>query len=228
MRHSLVAILVSSLVIAACGGDSSPSSPSSPSTPSAPTPPVQQNRAPVINTLNFAPGFGIAGLTQFSYNASASDPDGDAVTYSWDIAGNAASGPNGTMTFANGGDATVRVTATDSKGATASDSRTFVVGSMAGSWRVTTGMLIGATFNLTQSPTGLVTGTFSLPGIGNGNTDPAQPGRIDGNGTLTMRVKVAPYTDFNMNGTMENSGRRVNGSLQGSGFTGQPFTLTKQ
>jgi hypothetical protein len=227
VRNTSLVLVVSSLVLAGCGGSKS-SSPTTPSSPATPTPPVQQNRAPVIGSMNFAPGFGIAGLTQFSFNASASDPDGDAITYAWDVAGNAASGTNGTITFSNGGDGIAKVTVTDSKGLSASDTRTFVVGSMNGVWRVTTGQLIGATFNLTQSATGLVTGTFSLPGIGNGNTDPAQPGRIDGNANLTMRVKVAPFTDFNMTGTMASSGRTVSGSLQGSGFSGQPFTLTKQ
>jgi hypothetical protein len=39
---------------------------------------------------------------------------------------------------------------------------------------------------------------------------------------------VAPFSDFNMTGTMDATGRTVSGSLQGSGFTGQPFTMTKQ
>ena len=46
--------------------------------------------------------------------------------------------------------------------------------------------------------------------------------------SLTMRVKLAPFTDFTMNGTMDSTGRRVNGNLQGSGFTGESFTMTKQ
>jgi len=40
-------------------------------------------------------------------------------------------------------------------------------------------------------------------------------------------VKIGPFTDFNMNGTMDASGRIVSGNLQGSGFTGQPFTMQK-
>ena len=98
---------------------------------------------------------------------------------------------------------------------------------MTGVWTVTSGLLIGATYNLTQGATGLVSGSFVLPGIGNGNTDPAQPGRIDANGAVTMRIKVAPFTDFNMTGTMDTTGRRVTGNLQGSGFTGEPFTMVK-
>src|SRR5262245_30071531 len=223
----LFVCLTLSVIIAACGGGgSSPSTPTVPTTPTTPTTP--SNRAPVINSMNFAPGFGIAGLTRFSFNASASDPDGDAISYAWDVAGNPFSGTNGEVTFINGFNGIARVTVTDSKGATATDTRSFVVGSMSGNWLVNSGPLVGATFNLSQSASGLVSGGFSLPGIGSGNTDPAQPGRIYAGAQLTMRVKIGPFTDFNMTGTMDATGTRVSGSLQGSGFTGQPFTMTKQ
>jgi hypothetical protein len=224
-RKALVLASALSLFIAACGGGSTPAAPTTPTTPSSPTTPA--NRAPAINSLNFSPAFGIAGLTQFSFNASASDPDGDAVGYTWDVAGNAFTGTSGTITFSSGGNGTARVTVSDSKGATASDSRTFVVGTMSGSWLVTTGPLVGASFTLTQSSTGLVTGSFSLPGIGSGNTDPAQPGRITSAAALTMRVKIGPFTDFNMSGTLDSTGRVVSGTLQGSGFSGQPFSMQK-
>jgi hypothetical protein len=177
--------------------------------------------------MNFSPTFGIVGLTLYSFNASASDPDGDAVTYAWDVAGNTSSGTNGTITFSTGGSGTARVTVTDGKGGTATDTRTFVVGTMSGAWTVTSGPLVGATFNLTQTTTGVVSGSFSLPGIGTGNTDPAQPGRMTAAAQLTMRVKVGSFTDFNMSGTMDATGRTVSGTLQGSGFSGQPFTMVK-
>lgn len=220
-------VILSTTLAAACGGGSSSNNNSggTPTTPTTPTTP--QNRAPVINSMSITP-FGIGALSTFTYSASASDPDGDPVSYAWDLAGNPASGSSGTMLFtAAGGSGTARLTVTDGRGGTTTDTRSFIVGSMTGAWQITSGPLAGASFNLTQSSTGLVTGTFSLPGIGNGNTDPAQPGRIDVNGALTMRVKVGPFTDFNMNGTMTQTGRTVSGSLQGSGFTGQPFSMSK-
>ncbi|HTI37754.1 MAG TPA: PKD domain-containing protein [Vicinamibacterales bacterium] len=215
------------LSLAACGGgskgSSTPTTPTSPTTPTTPT-----NRAPVINSMDFSPSFGIMGLTTFLWSANASDPDGDAVSYDWDIAGNPHTGATGAISFSNGGTGTARLTVTDSHGAAASDTRSFVVGDMTGTWIVTSGELFGSSFRLTQSPLGTVTGGFTLPGLGNGNTDPAQPGHITAGAALTMRVKLAPFTDFTMNGVMDTTGRRVNGSLQGSGFTGESFTMTKQ
>jgi hypothetical protein len=212
------------LPLAACGSKSGGSSgASSPTSPSAST-----NHAPAITAMSFSPAFGIMGLTSFSYSASASDPDGDAVSYVWDIAGTPASGTGGTITFSNGGSGTARLTVTDAKGATATDTRGFVVGDMTGTWVTATGPLSGTVFHLQQSVVGTVTGSFTIPGIGSGKTDPAEPGHITERGTLTMRVKVTPFTDFTMKGTMGSSGETVNGSLQGSGFTGESFSLVKQ
>jgi hypothetical protein len=177
--------------------------------------------------MAFSPTFGIAYLTQFSFSVAASDPDGDAVTYTWDVGGNPVSGTSGSMSFTSGLSSTAKVTVADPKGAIASDTRDFTVGSMTGNWVVTSGLLIGSSFNLTQASTGLVSGTFVLPGFGTGNTDPAQPGRIDANGNLAMRIKIGWFTDFNMYGTMDQTGRSITGNLQGSGFTGEPFTMVK-
>lgn len=226
MNRSLPSLALALVIgtLAACGGGSSSPAPTAPQNQ---TPPPPANRAPVINAMAFTPAFGIMGFTQFSFNASASDPDGDAISYAWDVAGNAFTGTSGNIIFTGGGNGVARLTVTDSKGLSATDTRNFTVGSMTGSWTIISGQLSTATFNLTQNTAGIVTGTFNLPGIGNGNTDPAQPGRIDGNGALTMRVKIGPFTDFNMVGTMDNTGRRVSGTLHGSGFTGQPFVMTK-
>lgn len=221
-----VAVLVAIGALVGCGGGSSPSSPTTPTTPT----PV--NRAPTLTQMNITPSFGMAGMSTFSYNAAATDLDGDSLTYSWTIAGNPSTGTNGTIIFAasNTGDPLVAsVSVSDGKGGTATDTRSFTLGSMTGSWLVTSGFLTGATFNLTQTDTGLTTGTFNLPGLGTGKTDPAEPGRITEAGALTMRVKIGRFTDFNMIGNMSTStGRSVSGSLHGSGFSGDPFTMEVQ
>jgi len=97
---------------------------------------------------------------------------------------------------------------------------------MSGAWVIDTGLLNGASFQLTQSGA-IVSGTFSLPKVGAGSTDPAEPGQITMAGNLRMRVKVGRFTDFRMEGNMDSTGTRVTGNLQGSGFTGQPFSMHK-
>src|SRR3954470_17563661 len=187
MKQTMFALGISLFLLTGCGsgGGGTPSSPTTPTTPTAPA-----NRAPVINALNFAPAFGIAQLTQFSFNASASDPDADGVTYSWDVGGNAFTGSSGTIVFSTGGQSTARVTVSDGKGGTVSDSRTFVVGSMSGQWSgiVDTTSCTGITKPMTATLVqnlGLVTGTIGFPnGLcsfsgGSAKTDPAEPGRID-------------------------------------------------
>jgi hypothetical protein len=218
------------LTLVACGGGNS----STPTTPSAPTPTPQSNRAPVINSMTVSPNFGIVNLTTFNYGAAASDPDGDSVTYNWNIAGNGSSSASGALVFSNGASGTASLTVSDGKGGTATDTRPFVVGTMAGTW---TGTLIGFPFimNLAQPAGGVITGTWSQPGTGySGQLDPAAINRIDGNAAVTMRIKVTVggprggFNDFTFTGTMEPSGTRLTGSLNGSGFNNEPFSLTKQ
>jgi hypothetical protein len=214
------------MFLVSCGGSDGGSTPT---TPTPPTTTTQQNRAPVITSATVTPSFGVADLQAFNFAAIASDPDGDALTFTWSAAGNTASSatPPPIIFASPGGNGQGTVTVTDGKGGTASSTVNFTVGSMSGSWLIDSGPLTGATFQLTQNR-GVVTGSFSLPAIGSGNTDPAQPGSITVAGAVAMRVKIGAFTDFNMSGTMDTSGRRVAGNLQGSGFSGQPFGMQKQ
>ena len=211
--------------LSACGGGKG--SGATPTSPAPAAPAAQQNRPPVIGAMNFAPAFGIAQLTRFSFNASASDPDGDAISYAWDVAGNPFTGTNDSITFSGGGSGTARVTVTDSKGATATDTRTFVVGSMTGAWTGSIPGYTNLTFSLTQANT-VVTGTFFEQDFGAGKIDPAAPGSIDGDGNVQMRFKLAVFSDFTFRGRMDSSGRRITGGVFGSGFNGESFTMTKQ
>jgi hypothetical protein len=213
-----------------CGGESG-------SSPTSPTP-AQTNRSPVINSMDVSPSFGVAQLTSFAFSASASDPDGDSVTYAWDLAGSAYSGTSGSMTFSSGAEG-ARLTVSDGKGGSTSETRAFVVASPAGSWNgsVDLSSCLGyskvMTATLSQSLT-VVTGTVGLPaGLcsfqpGTAVTDPAEPGKIDANGNVTIRIKIPPYTDVTFKGTIDSTGRRMTGGLYGSGHTGTPVVLTKQ
>lgn len=73
-----------------------------------------------------------------------------------------------------------------------------------------------------------MTGTFFEVFFGRGQVDPAQPGRIDAEGNLELRVKLSVFTDFTFRGRMDQSGRRITGGVYGSGFNGRAFTMEKQ
>ncbi|MCJ8270433.1 MAG: PKD domain-containing protein, partial [Psychrosphaera sp.] len=80
---------------------------------------------------------GIAPVADFSYSVSdltlsvagnATDADGTVVSYAWDFGdGNSASGQNASHSYANSGDYTVTLTATDDEGLTDTLSQTVTV-----------------------------------------------------------------------------------------------------
>lgn len=225
MRPALVAI--GSLLLFSCGGGTS-------GTPTNPTPQPapQANRNPSITTVTVTPIFGVQDFGQFTFNAAASDPDSDSLSYAWDLAGTARSGQTAQIgPFANGGVFTASMTVTDGKGGTAKDSVQFIVGTMTGSWA---GTIVEAggipfTMSLNQITGGIFTGSIVIPPLPSGQVGPTGAlATINASGQVTMRIKVAPFTDFIMTGQMDTTGRRVIGSVSGSGFTGQPFTLDKQ
>jgi hypothetical protein len=181
--------------------------------------------------MTFSPTFGISEVTEFNFGASASDPDGDPPSYSWNIAGNTRNTASGVITFTGGGNAAATLTVSDGKGGTASDSRNFVLGTMAGVW---SGTISTFPMRLTLNQSGgVVTGTFTLTPFA-GQLDPAAANSIDGNGHVKLRCKVTSgpagpggVSDFTLDGTMDSSGVRITGGVSGSGFTGQPFVFTK-
>lgn len=221
MRHAFIVVVA--LVVVACGS----SSPTTPTPNPQPQPQPQANRAPTITSMSVSPAFGISQLTNFTFTGSATDPDGDAVTYAWDLGGDSVSGQTLQGTISSWGSFTARLVVTDSKGATATDTRPLTVGSMQGRWRGTIPGYTNLAFDLKQN-LNVVTGTFFDQFFGAGEIDPAEPGRIALNGNVTMRVKLAAFTDFRFEGKMDTSGRRITGGVFGSGFTGQAFTMTKQ
>jgi hypothetical protein len=129
----------------------------------------------------------------------------------------------------------VRLTVSDGKGGTVSDTRPVTVGNMSGDWSGTVGNLpIRCSFQ--QGTDGRVTGTWSLTGTAlTGTLDPAAINRIDVNANFVLSFKVTGgggglgFLDFNVeNGRMDTTtGNTLNAGARGSGFNGEPFVLTR-
>jgi hypothetical protein len=227
-KSFIVVCAIIGLSYISCGkdGGSGPSAPTPTPVVPAPVPapaPAPTNRNPVITSLNMT-AFGVQQLSTFQFSAVANDPDGDAVSYAWDVAGSAFTGSAGSIVFSVGGTGTARVTVTDGKGGSTTDTRTFVVGSMTGRWGGTFGSWIFVS-NLVQSYT-MVTGDYSDQ-LGPGRLDPASANTIDANGNVKLRYKQSVYSDFTFTGVMDSTGRRITGVVNGSGYVNKPFTMTK-
>ncbi len=87
--------------------------------------PEPQNSAPTV-TLNASTLSGTAPLS-ITFTANASDPDGDALSYTWSIAG-AADAPTASQTFNEAGSYPVTVTVSDGKLGASADVNIAVTG----------------------------------------------------------------------------------------------------
>ena len=129
MRRGLLFGVVS-LFVSACGGGGGGSS-----TPTNPSPQPQANRAPTITNMQVAPSFGIAGITQFNFASSATDQDGDSLSYTWEFAdGNTRTGASVIHNYLSNayGTGNVRLIVSDGKGGSVSDTRPVTVGNVGG------------------------------------------------------------------------------------------------
>lgn len=219
MRRVLPVVVASVLLIAGCGGGATPTQPNNQ------PPPQPANSAPQITSVSVNPFFGIQQLTTFAFSASASDANGDALTYTWNISGTTLTGATVSGTFSSGGNGTAIVTVSDGRGGTATDSRPFIVGSMTGTWN---GSWNGFTFttHLTQNNGGIVTGDY-IDEVGPAILDPAVINNITATGQVRLRYKGGPFTDFIFVGQMDTTGRRVTGTVTGLGYN-ETFQMTKQ
>lgn len=211
--------------------------------PTDPTPPPAANRNPSIASATASPAFGVVGLSQLTLAASATDPDGDAVTYQWVIGSTTLTGANQTLPIPGDGPQTATVTVSDGKGGTATATASFASGSMNGAWNYTYPQCNNGSVVLTTTvqSSGTFSGTATLvgplcnlPAGTTFQTDPAGPGTISAAGAIAMRLKLSGgFADVVVTGQMDTTGttagRRITGtatSVDGS-VQSAPFTMVR-
>lgn len=221
-------------------GSNKPESPTTPTpTPNVPTP--QANRAPSITSMTVSPTFAVSALTTVTMIGAATDADGDPLTYTWSFNGANAGGASTSAKLTGDGSVPVQLTVTDGRGGTITDTRTVTVGTVTGSWDFVAGVCATdprekpAVFTLTQT-NGVVTGSLSFPGNwfnvspgAHGEIPASTPGTIDDQGNFSLpRVAVGAFLDIRLTGKMDATGRKITGAIFNSGFTGEPFLMTKK
>lgn len=218
------------------GGGSSAGNTGTPLSPSS-------NRNPAITNVSVTPTFGVSGLTNFSMSATASDPDGDSLSYQWTFAGSSASGPSANANLSGDGAVTVRLSVTDGRGGSATDARDVTIGNMSGRWSfIFTGVCnpsvptVLPVLTLTQAGS-VVTGDLvspaawcNVPAGQSGRLDPAAPARISATGAFTGgRLKIGSYLDTFLDGQMDSSGRVITGTTRSqSSNSTNTFRMVKQ
>lgn len=107
------------------------------------------NRAPAVAIGVSPEGQALVNVTNMKFTATASDPDGDAVTVDWDLGdGTTARANDSEHVYVREGTFTVTATATDAKGLSTRASATVVARSVTGTWKC---VLISNPLTWTQS-----------------------------------------------------------------------------
>jgi PKD repeat protein len=158
----------------------------------APVTPVVTNGAPSIASVSSSSSQGLQAATSFTFNAQATDPDGDALTYSWDFGDQSTSSAAAPAhVYQQSGAYTVKLSVSDGKDS-ATNQIAVNVKSMTGTWRwgnsVATPSVVYL-FTLTQTGASLTPHAVRLSDHGLGQRLSAKrhvPGQWTGRGHVDV------------------------------------------
>jgi PKD repeat protein len=182
------------------------------------------NEAPTVSGASANPATGLAAATSVQFSVQAADPDGDALTVTWNFGdGGSGSGNNPSHVYQNAGTFNVTVTVSDGeKSATGSTSVT--IRSLSGAWGGTLAGTLTSNCNFTQNAAA-ITGTCNFPQVGD-------TGTISGTVSAALNVRfnctIPGFQPFTFNGSADAEVNRLTGTVTGSGFNGNPWTLNRR
>jgi len=183
-----------------------------------------RNGSPVAGTLSAMPPVGVLAATPIAFSApGAHDPDDDVLTYSWDFGDGATAKEQAPRhVYNNAGSFAVKCTVSDGNHSdTATTSVT--VRSLTATW---SGVLQGVpeTVVLTQSGAAL-TGRFSDATYGSGSLS----GFVSTSPPLVRFTVIQPgINPFTFTADPNADVSTLSGVVNGSGFTDERFTITRQ
>ncbi len=180
------------------------------------------NEPPTPGSVSVNPANGLQSATSFSISSQgASDPDGDALTFSWELGdGTTGSGQTVSKVYNTAGTFTATVTVSDGEESVTA-SGTAVVRGMTGTWRGNISGFGSFTMNLTQTAAA-ITGTYS-DFIGTASL----AGNVSAPNSVRITATAPGFSPFTFQGTTSGDVNTVSGSVTGSGFNDN-FTMSRQ
>jgi hypothetical protein len=182
----------------------------------------KKNSPPTAGAIAVSPdGVGISSATLFAFSApSASDPDLNSLTYSWDFGdGDSGTGPNVTHAFAVPGSFAVQLTVSDGQAQASASPVTVTVVSLGGTW-VGTQDGITRTLGIIQTRP-VLTGTYHNSDCAN-STGSIQ-GQVSNPRQVQFEMSVQCWAATTFTGTADAAGNVLTGTAAGI-----PLTFRRQ
>jgi len=189
---------------------------------------LRQNQAPSVSGISVSPdGTAMAGVTPVRFQATTTDPDGDALTFTWNFGDGTADSrlESPTHTYSAPGTYIVAFSVSDGHDAVDATKSVSVGPSLTGNWSGGIDPVFGCpvTLLLTQSPD-ILGGTLNIGGVCNasvalqtGSVSPlAHPATVTWQtATYSNAVQGTTYTGINLSftGHTASDGRSFSGTL---------------